>query len=117
MENIIFHIDVNSAFLSREAVYRLAHRGSTLDLRAVPSAVGGDITLRHGIILAKSIPAKDCGVKTGQTIAEVKKQCPNLIVKRAVFLNQPVDHMSGISKATGLPWEKRTVDYDKVTVL
>lgn len=39
-------------------------------------------------------------------------------VKRAVFLNQPVDHMSGgIPKATGLPWEKRTVDYNKVTVL
>ena len=55
MENIIFHIDVNSAFLSWEAVYRLAHRGGTLDLRAVPSAVGGDITLRHGIILAKFV--------------------------------------------------------------
>lgn len=80
MENIIFHIDVNSAFLSWEAVYRLAHRGGTLDLRDVPSAVGGDITLRHGIILAKSIPAKDCGVKTGQTIAEAKKQCPNLML-------------------------------------
>lgn len=80
MENIIFHIDVNSAFLSWEAVYRLAHKGGTLDLRDVPSAVGGDITLRHGIILAKSIPAKDCGVKTGQTIAEAKKQCPNLML-------------------------------------
>lgn len=80
MENIIFHIDVNSAFLSWEAVYRLAHRGGTLDLRDVPSAVGGDITLRHGIILAKSIPAKDCGVKTGQTIAEAKKQCPDLML-------------------------------------
>lgn len=261
LENIIFHIDVISAFLSWEAVYRLTHRGGTLDLRAVLSAVGGDITLRHGIILAKSIPAKDCGVKTRQTIAEAKKQCPNLMlvppnyglyeecsaafmdilreysdvveqfsideafvdmsatchlfgtpegtareikdrirdelgftvnigvsdikmlayraarglflelwdgrrirhlgvhtsrakkddpgrqmslfdevdyeklavmdrtvdairdrfgidsVKRTFFLNQSVDHMSGISKATGLLWEKRTVDYDKVTVL
>lgn len=85
MENIIFHIDVNSAFLSWEAVYRLAHRGGTLDLRDVPSAVGGDITLRHGIILAKSIPAKDCGVKTGQTIAEAKKQCPNLMLVPANY--------------------------------
>lgn len=80
MKNIIFHIDVNSAFLSWEAVYRLAHRGGTLDLRDVPSAVGGDITLRHGIILAKSIPAKNCGVKTGQSIPEAKKQCPNLLL-------------------------------------
>lgn len=80
MESIIFHIDVNSAFLSWEAVYRLAHKGGTLDLREVPSAVGGDITLRHGIILAKSIPAKNYGVKTGQSIPEAKKQCPNLML-------------------------------------
>ena len=80
MENIIFHIDVNSAFLSWEAVYRLVHKGGTLDLRDVPSAVGGDITLRHGIILAKSIPAKKYGVKTGQSIPEAKKQCPNLML-------------------------------------
>lgn len=59
MENIIFHFDVNSAFLSWEAVYRLFHRGGTLDLREIPSAVGRDISLHHGIILAKSIPAKD----------------------------------------------------------
>ena len=41
MEKVIFHIDVNSAFLSWEAVYRLKH-GETLDLREIPSAVGGD---------------------------------------------------------------------------
>lgn len=80
MESIIFHIDVNSAFLSWEAVYRLAHKGGTLDLREVSSAVGGDTALRHGIILAKSIPAKNCGVKTGQSIPEAKKQCPNLLL-------------------------------------
>ena len=52
LENIIFHIDVNSAYLSWEAVYRLAHKGERQDLREIASAVGGDITLRHGIILA-----------------------------------------------------------------
>ena len=41
---IIFHIDVNSAFLSWEAVYRIRHLGGTLDLRTIPSAVGGDIS-------------------------------------------------------------------------
>lgn len=77
---IIFHIDVNSAFLSWEAAFRLFHKGGTLDLRKIPSAVGGDITLRHGIILAKSIPAKNYGVKTGQTILEAKQKCPRLML-------------------------------------
>ena len=58
MERTIFHVDVNSAFLSWEAVYRLKHLGGRLDLRTVSSAVGGDVTRRHGIILAKSIPAR-----------------------------------------------------------
>ncbi len=80
MENIIFHIDVNSAFLSWEAVYRLAHRGGSLDLREVASAVGGDRALRHGIILAKSIPAKKYGIKTGETILEAQRKCPNLVL-------------------------------------
>ena len=80
MRNIIFHIDVNSAFLSWEAVFRLHHKGGTLDLREVASAVGGDMTLRHGIILAKSIPAKNYGIKTGETILEAQRKCPELIL-------------------------------------
>ncbi len=51
MEKIIFHIDVNSAFLSWEAVYRLKHLGGNVDLRRIPSAVGGDMAMRRGIIL------------------------------------------------------------------
>ena len=80
MENIIFHIDVNSAFLSWEAVYRIAHKGGKQDLREIPSAVGGDMAMRHGIILAKSIPAKKYGVQTGETILEAQKKCPNLVL-------------------------------------
>lgn len=80
MSKIIFHIDVNSAFLSWEAVYRLAHKGGKQDLRTIASAVGGDVTLRHGIILAKSIPAKRCGVKTGEAIWEAKMKCPGLVL-------------------------------------
>ena len=64
LNRVIFHIDVNSAFLSWEAVFRLMHKGGSLDLRQIPSAVGGDVTLRHGIIRAKSIPAKDYGINT-----------------------------------------------------
>lgn len=77
---VIFHIDVNSAFLSWEAVYRLRHLGASLDLRTVPSAVGGDISKRHGIILAKSIPAKKYGIRTGEPVVSAKEKCPGLIL-------------------------------------
>lgn len=78
MKRTIFHIDVNSAFLSWEAVYRIHHLGGQLDLRNIPSAVAGDMAMRRGIILAKSIPAKKYGVKTGETIWEAKKKCPRI---------------------------------------
>lgn len=48
MKRVIFHIDVNSAYLSWEAVSRLA-AGDTVDLREIPAAVGGDIKTRHGV--------------------------------------------------------------------
>lgn len=80
MENVIFHIDVNSAFLSWEAVYRLHILGEKTDLREIPSAVGGDIKKRHGIILAKSIPAKKFGVRTGDTINDAKRLCPEIVL-------------------------------------
>lgn len=80
MNRIIFHIDVNSAFLSWEAVYRLKHKGGKLDLREIPSAVGGDMELRHGIILAKSLPAKKYRIQTGESIPEAKRKCPKLLL-------------------------------------
>lgn len=80
MDRIIFHIDVNSAFLSWEAVYRLHIRGEKTDLREIPSAVAGDVKKRHGIILAKSTPAKKYGVRTGDTINDALKLCPNLVL-------------------------------------
>ena len=79
-DRIIFHVDVNSAFLSWEAVYRLHHLGGTLDLRTIPSAVGGDIAKRHGIILAKSIPAKKYKVQTGEPVTDALKKCPELML-------------------------------------
>ncbi len=80
MKNIIFHIDVNSAYLSWEAVYRLAHKGEKQDLRKAVSAVGGDVAQRRGIILAKSIPAKVYGIKTGETVIEAKRKYPGLVL-------------------------------------
>lgn len=78
MEKTIFHIDVNSAFLSWEAVFRLQFLDSKVDLRNIPSAVGGDMEMRHGIILAKSIPAKKYQIQTGETILEAKRKCDKL---------------------------------------
>ncbi|MBB6217264.1 DNA polymerase-4 [Anaerosolibacter carboniphilus] len=74
---IIFHIDVDSAYLSWEAVYRLQN-GAPLDLRTIPSAVGGDPKSRHGIILAKSTPAKQYKIQTGETLHNALKKCPSL---------------------------------------
>lgn len=78
MKRTIFHVDVNSAFLSWEAAYRIHHLGGRLDLRDIPSAIGGDVKMRHGIILAKSIPAKPYGIQTGMTIPEAIRRCPKL---------------------------------------
>lgn len=78
MQTVIYHIDVNSAFLSWEAAYRIHHLGGTLDLRQIPSAISGDAAARHGIILAKSIPAKQYGICTGETILEARRKCPSL---------------------------------------
>ncbi|EEG74940.1 DNA polymerase Y family protein [[Clostridium] hylemonae] len=79
-EQIIYHIDVNSAFLSWEAVFRLGFLGASVDLRDIPSAIGGDVKQRHGIILAKSIPAKAYGIKTGESIPEARQKCPGLYI-------------------------------------
>ena len=79
MERIIFHIDVNSAFLSWTAVERLA-QGETLDIRTIPSIIGGDSSNRHGIVLAKSVPAKKFHIKTGEPVAAAMRKCPNLLI-------------------------------------
>ena len=83
-ERIVFHIDVNSAFLSWEAVRRLKE-GDELDLRTVPSAVGGDVKTRRGIITAKSIPAKEYGIQTGEPVMTALKKCPKLILVQSDF--------------------------------
>lgn len=75
---LIFHVDANSAYLSWSAVDRLQH-GENLDLREVPSLVGGDEKSRHGIVLAKSIPAKKYGIKTGEPLLTARRKCPGII--------------------------------------
>ena len=80
METVIFHIDVNSAFLSWEAVYRMTVEGESRDLRLIPSIVGGDRAQRHGVVLAKSTPAKNYGIVTGEPIAHALQKCPELLI-------------------------------------
>ena len=79
MERLIFHIDVNNAFLSWTAVEMLKN-GSKLDIRTIPSIIGGDESKRHGVVLAKSNIAKQFGIKTGEPIYFARKKCPNIEV-------------------------------------
>lgn len=84
MEQIIFHIDVNSAYLSWTAL-SLLEQGETTDLRSIPSIIGGDMEKRHGVVLAKSIPAKKYGITTGEPVVNAFRKCPHLRM-------EPPDH-------------------------
>ena len=80
MGRYVFHVDANSAFLSWSAAYRVNILGEKKDLRNVPSIVGGDQEKRHGIVLAKSVPAKKYGIQTGEAIVTALQKCPGLVV-------------------------------------
>ena len=84
MSRIIFHIDVNSAYLSWTAVEQLKS-GAALDIRTIPAIIGGDRKSRHGVVLAKSIPAKKYGIHTGEPVANALRKCPDIHM-------EPPDH-------------------------
>ena len=77
MEKQILHVDVNNAFLSWTAIEMLKN-GAETDIREIPAIIGGDETKRSGIVLAKSMKAKECGIKTAETIYQAKIKCPGL---------------------------------------
>ncbi len=79
MERQILHVDVNNAFLSWTALDMLKN-GSEMDIREIPAVIGGDESKRSGIVLAKSMKAKECGVKTAETIYQARIKCPGLKV-------------------------------------
>ena len=81
----IFHVDVNSAFLSWSALKQLQEHPGSVDLRTIPSAVGGDVKTRHGIITAKSIPAKQYGIQTGEPVVQALAKCPGLVLVKSDF--------------------------------
>ena len=102
MKRIIFHIDVNNAFLSWSAV-KLLSEGYEIDIRQIPSIIGGDESSRHGIVLAKSPVAKKYGIKTAETIYSARKKCPNLKVFSPnmeyyrLMSKKMIDHISNYS--------------------
>ncbi len=79
IERKILHIDVNNAFLSWTAVNMLKN-GYSIDIRTIPSIIGGDEERRSGIVLAKSPIAKKFGIITGEPIYFAKKKCNKLEV-------------------------------------
>ena len=83
MDRLIFHVDVNSAFLSWEATRRV--KNGEADLRLIPSCIGGDPDRRTSVVLAKSIPAKAFGIRTGEPISMALRKCPDLVIAPSDF--------------------------------
>lgn len=81
MDWIIFHIDVNSAYLSWSALKLLEEQPDSVDIRTIPSIIGGNRETRHGIVLAKSLSAKKIyKIQTAEPVASALKKCPSLII-------------------------------------
>lgn len=110
MSGIIFHIDVNSAYLSWTAVEQLK-QGAECDIRTVPAIIGGDQKSRHGVVLAKSIPAKKYGIHTGEPVVNALRKCPQLLMF-------PPDHKmyEAYSKALMKFLKSYTPDLEQVSV-
>ena len=56
--------------------------GAKVDLREIPSIIGGDKKSRHGVVLAKSISAKKYGIRTGEPVVNAFRKCPNLVMEQ-----------------------------------
>ncbi len=84
MKRVVFHIDVNSAFLSWTAI-KILNEGGTQDIRTVPSVVSGDPSDRRSIITAASIPAKKIGIKVATPVSMALRTFPNLVIVRGDF--------------------------------
>ncbi len=82
-ERLVFHVDVNSAFLSWEAARRV--KNGEADLRLIPSCVGGSPDSRRSVVVAKSIPAKKYNVITGEPVSAALRKCPQLVVVQSDF--------------------------------
>ena len=114
----IFHVDVNSAFLSWSAVKLLQDDPEGVDLRTIPSIVGGDRKTRHGIVTAASIPAKKLGIRTADTVASALEKCPDLVTVSSDFhfYRECSDRFIGILKRHTDLVEQASIDEAYVDV-
>ncbi len=85
MHSLIFHVDVNSAFLSWESAKRLRDNPDALDLRTINAVIGGDEKMRHGVVLAKSPSAKKYGIMTGEPLSHARQNARNLSLFRRIM--------------------------------
>ncbi|MBO7215212.1 MAG: DNA polymerase IV [Clostridia bacterium] len=73
---VILHADLNNFYASVETKLNPELEGKNV-------GVCGNVENRHGIILAKSEGAKKLGVKTGMTINDAKRLCPDIVLVEA----------------------------------
>ncbi len=78
MDRSVLHIDCNKFYASVECLHRP-------EIRNLPVVVGGDVELRHGIVLTKNEIASKYGIKTGEAIWQAKQKCPKLVVVKPNF--------------------------------
>jgi DNA polymerase IV len=77
-EKIILHCDLNNFFATATLIDKPEYSGK-------PVAIAGDVSKRHGIILAKNMPAKLQGVKTAEPIWQAMQKCPELVTLRPEY--------------------------------
>jgi len=79
MGRVILHIDMNAFYCSvHEAAEPELYRGK-------PTAVAGSVEARKGIVVTSSYPARSRGVRTGMTVREALRLCPQLILLKPDF--------------------------------
>lgn len=76
-DRIILHCDLNNFYASVECLKDPSLKG--------PVAVCGDPKLRHGVVLAKNEEAKKFSIKTGDTVLEALRKCPDLTLVKTSF--------------------------------
>ena len=72
MDRTILHCDLNNFYASVEQKMHPEFDG-------LPLAVCGNPEVRHGIVLAKNMLAKEAGVATGEAIWISRQKCPNIV--------------------------------------
>lgn len=76
---VILHLDMNAFYCSvHEAEEPERYKGK-------PTAVAGSVEQRRGIIVTSSYAARAKGIKTGMTVREGQRRCPDLLLIKPDF--------------------------------